>query len=165
MKQLVVTCDETKREVIEALEKVGFKYNGKGRKDRKFIAIYDDNIIKDHTHLCSTDADYIYSDSYVIAHAEELHGAKKPWEIPPVGYRIATIEERRHPLLRGDFAYFYEEEDEWWNFDSRISAYRPETKHIAVSIDYKFEPETIEVSIDDIAKWKGVSPECIKVKK
>ena len=81
MKQLIVVSQETVDGVIESLEKVGFVYDDWYPEPYdatwKFLKIDDRGVVERHNHMCGVTADHIYSDSYAIAHADQLEGARE----------------------------------------------------------------------------------------
>ena len=95
--------EELSRKVQEALFAVGFQWCG-----GQVVANQRDGVISTQggsmfLQAFTTVGGFISYDiedtellhpSYVLAHAAELDGAKKPEEVPPEGYRLVTDEEK-----------------------------------------------------------------------
>jgi hypothetical protein len=104
-------------DVLDKLEAAGFTVCNSMRmltasNQVKVFEIYESGVIGN----MSCDYDERLSErtilwpSYVLEHAEELDGAKKPREIPPEGYRLVTDEERE--------GNSYPECDAMWSTDA-----------------------------------------------
>ena len=162
--------EELSRKVQKELLRVGFEWHAEGvevcNSDRKLITInvHDDGHIfywikSDGETIDKSyfeDCEFVWP-SYVLAHAAELDGAKRPWEIAPDGYRMVTAGERSHLVVRCEM-YWHRGNSEW------TPCAIPRTSHhhaneYAVPVGYKFghpkntvqivcEGKTVEISRD-----------------
>ena len=165
-KQLVVTTKDTKETVCKELERAGFKRGKIDSEDWRFITIYPDLSFADNNHTCGVRPGYILPDSYVLAHADELDGAKKPWEIPPEGYRLVTDEERKlhqHPMGETlQCRYKTHTSKELWYDSFDAEGWDQSDVVFAVRPSYSFEPETIEVTMADLEEKYGRKVKVVK---
>ena len=93
--------------------------------------------------------------SYVLAHAADLDGAKKPEEIPPEGYRLVTDEERlkhEHPQITTRFRYAHETYGNYWYDSNSPKQWGNSGVAFAVPLDFTFEPDEIEITAVQAAK-------------
>ena len=98
MKKYYIPTDENNRaQVLDALKAAGFKATEYLKSlDGDLLVTCEPGYIS-YTYnfdwvICNNH--HLLEASYVIKHAAKLDGARKPWEIPPKGYRLVTDEER-----------------------------------------------------------------------
>jgi|TARA_Y100000310_G_scaffold326579_1_gene391630 hypothetical protein len=168
---------ELSRQVQEALFKVGFAWNIRGSVSHtKSLVIYlnDDGDIGEMLFDYAdrrgvygvTGCDEVLAPSYVLANAHELDGAKKPWEIPPKGYRLVTDEEMSKYKKPPRWMYYRKSVSDEWSapskqftmselWFSRLSAY-------AVPTSYTFEEEVVEVTMAELEAKYGAKVKVVK---
>jgi len=175
MKKYVIIIGERNKElseqVQEALFKVGFKWSTSSSKVmHTFGTVICLNTCRDGeisyttvTQIHCDDSRTILMPSYVLEHASELDGAKKPEEVPPAGYRLVTDEERvkyEHP----DDVKFYCV-NSWDNStkgaDWADIKYNGDRK-FAVPLDFTFEEVFKELTMAEIEKLAGCKVKVVK---
>ena len=150
--------EELSRKVQEALFAVGFEWSGGKVVVDGHKMIYVNMFSGRITYGGETDAGSfeMFNDeirdglimlwpSYVLENAHLLDGAKKPWEIPPKGYRLVTDEERKNNRPPEDLKYCLDSwgADCWYNNDGRV-LWNCSIANYAVPLDFTFDKVTIE---------------------
>lgn len=177
MKKYAIPCKKHEvEEVLNALKVVGF--DGYAPKEDIFVDVNveGDGVIDFGGKSAPIKAAQYYerkgaillNPSYVIEHAAELDGAKKPWEIPPEGYRMVTDEERKIKPIPNDMVFGMSNagiHDTWNdNFCSR-NRFRADWNY-AVPVDFKFEPEMCEITAQEavrlLSEVKGMEVKIVK---
>lgn len=88
--------------------------------------------------------------SYVLAHAAELDGAKKPWEIPPEGHKFVTDQERKDfgkPIP--ELMYVWKNSNHKWVKSEDINGSRDwcSNSNYAVPVDFEFKKPEKEIEV------------------
>lgn len=166
--------EETSAKVQKALFAAGFKwYTGVPHREPLLIVLNtfgDGRMAFGYPFLVTNSAvpsgTTMLTPSYVIAHAAELDGAKKPWEVAPEGKKILTYEERKGHAVPGDLSlmlcrYNYDVGSNSW-FDQVVrSTWSKKDVVCAVPLDFVFEPGPARYLVDitdmygDVLKFVG----------
>ncbi len=162
--------EELSKKVQEALFEAGFSWFV-GKTEARFTK---SKVICLNSRLagdliwggCLNDEEKTYLwPSFVIENASTLDGAKKPWEVPPEGYRLVTDEERssfafpEQARMKCRFNRAHPS-NEWWAVEADFS-WRLDMAY-AVPIDYTFQPEVVEMTMAELERALGKRVKIIK---
>jgi hypothetical protein len=150
--------EELSKQVQEALFKVGFEWNGgstivqhtcdgvlffpRNSKMQAYTTV-GSFIASKHKERCEYE---LLSPSYVLANAHLLDGARKPEDVAPDGYKIATLDDIKKAVKLSfefpDSKYWSEHAGQWrdatvWNYNDII----------AVPLDFTFEAPAVKETL------------------
>ena len=99
---------------------------------------------------------------YVLEHAAELDGAKKPWEIPPEGYRLVTEEEiRKYKQPKDNRVMYYSRLLCEWSPIVGFGSWSIDDSY-AVPIGFDFEPAVEEMTVAEVERRLGCKVKIVK---
>lgn len=168
-KYIVATSEENRGSLLDALELVGFDIANPAR-SKGGLSIISINTFGDAIVYASTEIGYyntydveILDPSYVLAHAAELDGAKKPWEVPPEGMRLVTAEERSEFKKPKYYMCILKELSDKWE-EQRHFAGGEFMSHAgyAVPTDYVFSNPVKKMTVAEVCGELGYDIEIVK---